>query len=289
MYCCVWRQFNKFIINLDVIPETWEERATLFIGYLVQKGMQSGTVKSYISGIKKMLLYISYEWDDNKVLLASLMKACKLKNDRIKTRLPIDYHLLEQILKKVDKIFNQDQNQPYLATLYMAMFAVSYYGLLRVGEATLSPHAIKAKNVYIGLNKKKIKLVLYSSKTHSIANRPQKIKIASKEAYEQRSKRKRTYCPFRLMHKFMLMRGDYINDSDQFFVFRDGMPVTAENARTVLREAIAQLGLDNTIYDFHSFRIGRSSDMAKFGYSLEEIKRLGRWRSNIVYKYIRLS
>ena len=36
-YQCIWRQFNTFIISLDVIPPSWEERTTLFIAYLIQK------------------------------------------------------------------------------------------------------------------------------------------------------------------------------------------------------------------------------------------------------------
>ena len=35
-YVCVWRQFNRFIVNLDIIPKNWEDRASLFIGYLIQ-------------------------------------------------------------------------------------------------------------------------------------------------------------------------------------------------------------------------------------------------------------
>ena len=32
-YMSVWRQFNKFVIQLDVMPIHWEERATMFAAY----------------------------------------------------------------------------------------------------------------------------------------------------------------------------------------------------------------------------------------------------------------
>ena len=44
-YLSVWRQFNKFLINLDVMPSSWEDGTSLFVAYLIDKGMQSGTVK----------------------------------------------------------------------------------------------------------------------------------------------------------------------------------------------------------------------------------------------------
>ena len=34
-YLSVWRQFNNFVISLDTKPQFWEDRVTLFIGYLI--------------------------------------------------------------------------------------------------------------------------------------------------------------------------------------------------------------------------------------------------------------
>lgn len=58
------------------------------------------------------------------------------------------------------------KQQPYLEYMYKALFAIGYYGMLRVGELTCSPHVLKAKNFHLGRNKKKLMLILYSSKTH---------------------------------------------------------------------------------------------------------------------------
>ena len=71
-------------------------------------------------------------------------------------------------------------------------------------------------------------------------------------------------------------------------MFRDGSPVRPEHARATLQWAIDKLGLDSSLYGMHSLRIGRTSDLAKFNYSIEEICRMGHWRSNVVYKYIRM-
>ena len=67
-YLGIWRQFNRFVIDLDVKPATWEDRVTLFIGYKIDQGMQSNTVKSYVSAIKETLVTDGYLWDDQKVM-----------------------------------------------------------------------------------------------------------------------------------------------------------------------------------------------------------------------------
>ena len=285
-YLSVWRQFNDFVISLDRRPRLWEDRTTLFIGYLINKGMQSSTVKSYVSAIKKTLIMDGYQWDDNLVLVRSLAKACRIINDKVRTRLPIHCGLLEMILFEVQRIFNLN-NQWFLEIMYKTLFAVSYYGLMRVGEVTKSQHSLKAADVHIARNKCKILLVLYSSKTHDLANRPQKIKITANQLEKSGHYAKRHFCPFKLMRQYINLRGDYENPNQQFFVYRDGTPVLPEHARKLLQLTLSNLGLDHTVYGMHSFRIGRTTDLIKFGYSIDEVKLLGRWKSNVIYKYIR--
>ena len=141
--------------------------------------MQSNTVKSYVSAIKKTLIMDGYNWNDNLVLVRSLANACKIINDTVRTRLPIQCSLLEMILFEIQRYFSP-LNQYYLELLYKTIFALCYYGLMRVGEVTKSQHVLKAKDVHIAQNKDKILLILYSSKTHTKGSRPQKIKITFK-------------------------------------------------------------------------------------------------------------
>ena len=41
------------------------------------------------------------------------------------------------------------------------------------------------------------------------------------------------------------------------------------------------------LYLFHGFQSGRASDLLKLGVSVETIKKLGRWHSNAVFRYLK--
>ena len=129
--------------------------------------------------------------------------------------------------------------------------------------------------------------ILYLSKTHNKGNRPQKIKITTNESVKWIDKQNnKKFCPFKLTRDYLRVRGNYKEDSENFFVFRDSLPVKLDNMRSMLRRCLTVINLDHKQYNCHSFQIGRGSDMLKFGYNIEEIKLAGRWRSNVVYKYI---
>ena len=285
-YFGVWRQLNRFIINLDYkgCNLSWEERTALFSAYLVDGGVQSSTLKSYFSAIKHVLRQDGYEWNDKKLLLSSLVKSCKLVNDRVKIRLPIQKGLFEMLPFELQRHFDM---QPYLERMYKAMFCLAYYGMMRVGELAQGPHTVKAGDIHVGDNKDKIMVVLYSSKTHGKESRPQKIKIAAIPRPFSRFANTINFCPFKVVIRYMDIRGPYLEDKDQFFVFADKSPVKPYHMRSTLRTLLNNLNLDGSLYDVHSYRIGRTCDLEKFGYSIDQIKSMGRWKSNAVYRYLK--
>lgn len=59
-------------------------------------------------------------------------------------------------------------------------------------------HALRVKNVHLSENKKKVKLMLYTSKTHGKESHPQEIKISAREDCIALHRLKATahVCPF---------------------------------------------------------------------------------------------
>ena len=287
-YLSIWRNFNQFLIKLDKMPKSWEDRTALFCAHLIEGGAQSQTVKSYVSAIKGVLKDDGYtSWNDDKVLLSTLTRACRLENDRLYCRLPIQKGLFELLLFEVKRLL---PGQFYLQTLYRALFCLAYYGLMRIGELASSEHAVKACNIHIGTNKDKILVILYTSKTHGINCFPQKIKItAVKPKWKNQKIHNNLICPFDTVRNFLKIRGGYLDNLENFFVFRDKSPDQANQVRVILKTCLERLNLNPSIYNTHSFRAGRTIDLWKYNsYSIGELKQVGRWSSSAVYKYLKL-
>ena len=199
----------------------------LFAAYLVDGDKKESTVKSYISAIKTTLKENNIQLSEDTYLLNSLTRACKFNNTRATIRLPIHKDLLHLVLRQIDQKFLKTDSQPHLATLYKAIFATRYYRLFRIGEITKGTHLIQARDVHIGINKQKILFMLRTSKTHWKDSMPQSVKISSSNISKidnahsavPRRKRQNEFCPY--------TRGKYKSSEEPFFIYRDGMPVSA--------------------------------------------------------------
>ena len=71
-----------------------------------------------------------------------------------------------------------------------------------------------------------------------------------------------------------MIRGGYQDDT-----------VTPVQVRAVLKTLIKRINLNPNLYDMHSLRIGMASEMLRNGYSIEQIRIAGHWKSNAVFKY----
>ena len=163
---------------------------------------------------------------------------------------------------------------------------------MRVGEVAKGTHPVKAADVHIGSNKNKILLILYTSKTHGFESKPQRIKITAipRKSYATNAKSmaaNRFFCPFDLLRSYMRIRGPYFGEDEPLFIFSDKSPLTPVHVLSVLRDLLTALNLNAKLYSTHSFRGGRSIDMANFGYSVRQIQIAGRWSSSAVYRYLK--
>ena len=288
-YHDIWRSFNQFFIQLDVKPESWEDRVTLFVGYLIDtKHAKSTTVQSYVSAIRSVLMEDGIMLNENKFLLSSLTRACRFINDKVKTRLPIHKDMVAVLVRQVEATY-MDSDQLYLAALYKAIFSTAYFGLFRIGELASGTHPVMARDVHIGTNKDKLLFILRTSKTHWKDQKPQTVKINSTKLpiHHRIQEPRSTYCPFQLLRDYVAMCQTYRKSTEPFFLFRDRTPVPANLVRSVLKTTLEDAGFDQRLYNFQSFRIGRASDLVlKYNLDVLVLKKLGRWRSNVVYKYL---
>ena len=244
-------------------------------------------MRTYISAIKGVLAEDDIIVETDSFLLTSLIRACRLQNDQVIIRLPIYKELLHLIIYDIEKHFSQE---PYLANLYKAMLLAGYYGLLRAGELAAGPHVLLAKDVYTGKNKNKFLFVLWTSKTHDRGAKPQRIKVSCHKAEVNASKSNEAllyYCPFKSLDNYSKSRPCMRSKTEQFFVYKDRSPVTPEKFRSILKESLDRMNYNSSLYNLHSLRIACCGDLYRWGLSVETIKKIGRWKSNAVFLYLR--
>lgn len=278
-----WKALNKFLLKFDTIPETWEDRVILYITHLVDNKRKSSTVKSYLSAIRFILNEDNVKLNEDKVELAALLRACKLQNDTLYIRLPIQYRLFRSILRKITSWLDEEKGQTYLAKLLRAAFSMAYFGLMRVSELTKGQHQLRASNVRFSKEKNKYVLFLHSSKTHTENDFPQKIEIHAVPHMGRD-------CPVQCIKEYVLMRGNHSDsDLEPFFQFQGGAAFTSVQFRNNLRIILRQIGVDDQLYDTHSYRCGRCTDLQEMGFSIDDICLIGRWspKSSTILTYIR--
>ena len=154
-----------------------------------------------------------------------------------------------------------------MIALHQAILSLGYFGLMCVGEMGASEHCLKVKDVHIVQNKRKLMIILHTSKTHWQDNKPQVIKISSARKEEHKSKLNYHFCPYNILRTFVQCRRSFKDEQEQFFVFQNRMPVSTDHIRKILQRLIAELKLDPSLYNVHSLRSGRSLDLLDSGLS----------------------
>ena len=96
-----------------------------------------------------------------------------------------------------------------------------------------------------------------------------------------------TYCLYQLLRDFLQVQGPYKTPDEPFFIFSNESPVRPIHMRNSLKTALHLSGLDNGLHGVHSLCSRRAGELLCLGITVETIKKLGCWRSNAVFRYLR--
>ena len=104
--------FNDFLVCLDKLPDSWDDRICLFVAQLIIENHPPPTIQSYVSAVKGTLRDDGIEIEDNSVALSALIRSSKqINRTESKTRLPIQKGLLRIKLDNIERHFLSDGNQ----------------------------------------------------------------------------------------------------------------------------------------------------------------------------------
>lgn len=280
MYHKTWTRFLEFLGGFKNLPAKWEDKMVMFAAHLGNMGEYSQTVSSYMSAIRYKLRKDGVEIPDKNFEIASIIRTCKLKNDQVRYRCGLTKNMTEELIAATKKLL-LDKGQTYLFYLYRAIFLTAYYGMFRIGELGDSPHALKVADVKESRNKAKFLLILRSSKTHGKGDHPHTVNIPQ---VVDINFSENLFDPYVALADFQARRPQACN----FFVFADGSPVKVEQIRAMFKRVLKLANFDPEIFDFHSYRVGRATELLANSVPFEIVKKWGNWKSDSIWKYFKI-
>ena len=272
LFATCMMQMNISFCGLASLPLSISQ-ILVFIGYLNLSGYAPASIITYVSALSYIhkIKGVTDPTRNHKVqkLLAAVMRV----NNRPDSRLPITRNILFRLISSLQHTTTSD----YFRSMFRAMYTVSFFGLMRMGEVTRDKFGVvpvlfdqlKFYKEYIVISITKFK--------HNKSGKPFDIVLARNE--------NKIICPVNALYNYIKYRG---TKNGPLFCFPDYTSVSREFYCAQLKYNLTFCGLDPNFYQSHSFRIGGSSYLALIGMSDEQIRNIGRWKNVSSFKpYIR--
>lgn len=253
-----------------------------FIGHLFGKSLSPNTITSHVSALSYVHKLFGLFDPTTQFIIKKLLKGCENLKGSADTRLPITYELLFKLVTNLD---NCIQNF-YHKILLKAVFLLSFHAFLRLGEIlirvksdtdrVLQKHDVKINKSNGILQSATITLRSYKNMKH---NKPVTISLSANLDNQM-------VCPAKALELYL---AHFSHSDGPLFQFQNGKPVTHQFVTKNLSLLLEFLGLNSKLYKGHSFRIGAATHAASLGIPETKIRQFGRWNSNAVNHYIRIS
>ena len=237
-----------------------------FISFLSLSGFAASTVQLYLTGVRHHLKLQGKNSFKDSFIIKMVVKGVSSRYSVPDIRLPINKGLLHDMWNILPIIVRDH----YMVKMYRSMFTLAYHGLLRPGEVTYTPHAIKVKHVYFVYQN--VHLYLHSSKAKT-GPFPQRVVVAPQPGI----------CPVSDLHTYLQVRPCI---PGALFRKENGLPVHYQELLSLMDKLAHFLDLPTDRFKPHSFCIGATTKLHLKGYSPQVIRKIGRWSSAAFQRYI---
>ena len=263
---CMFKWFaEQYHVNMNSIKE---HNLLEFISFLSLSGFAASTVQLYLTGVRHHLKLQGRNSFKDSFVIKMVVKGVSSRYLVPDIRLPINIALLHDMWNVLSIVVKN----PYMVKLYRSMFTLAYHGLLRPGEVTYTPHAIKVQHVYFVYEN--VHLYLHSSKAKT-GPFPQKVVVAPQPGI----------CLVTDLHTYLQVRPCI---PGALFRKENGLPVHYHELLDLMDRLAKFLDLPTDRFKPHSFCIGATTDLHLKGYSSQVIQKKGRWSSAAFQRYIRV-
>ena len=239
-------------------------------------------MKSYLAAVRHAQIALGLG-DPTTATMPQLQYVLKgarrrLAGGQSRTRLPITPEILQQ-LRRVWERHPSRRN----AVMLWAASTLCFFAFLRMGEAVVPSDSGFDSRFHLA----------YGDIRFNTLNKPSWMEVVIKRSKCDQFCQGVTVsvgttgneiCPVAAMASYLVQRG---SSAGPLFRFEDGHPLTRNRVVSALRTALAECGIDSSLYAGHSFRVGAATTAAFQGLQESLIKTLGRWESSAYMTYIR--
>ena len=248
----------------------------MYVAHLHQQGLKASTIKSKLSAIG-FVYESSGLCNPTQSFTVQKLLVSYTKSDKYQpTRKSINLKLLKRLVHSISKSCDSDYNK----RLFVSAFTLMYHAALRVSEVCKTPsskHTLQFQQITT-IRKRSTKLLSIKFTSFKHSHNPTASLVIHPD--------KKSTCPVKSFHRYTELRGNFKGPA---FCLKDGTPLTRVQLLRVLHDHLTLTGYQCNEYNTHSFRIGKTTDLANQGYSHTQIAMIGRWRSNAYLKYIKPS
>ena len=274
-YNQAWAAFKLFceVRNLPLELPAPPQLIAMFLADQSLKGRKPTTVRGDLAGVAWAHKVRGHPDPSNNFLLKKQLQGMTKTGDPVRQMKPLTWDLLKKVL-----IALKDEYSGYLCLLLRAVYLTAYAASLRISEFAKTPgskHTLLLSNVAFSYDGKREGMVLtLDSYKHSA--RPARLIVPASQSQEA--------CPVRAVKVFLKVRS---KNEGPLFIKEDGKPISRDLVATSLKRCVSRCGLDPELFNTHSFRAGRTTDLVDWGTSDAVIRESGRWGSNAFLNYVR--
>ncbi len=243
-----------------------------------QKAMSSAdSFVSYLAAVTRATRESGRDWNPTAYLSSTIKRICRQYASGAKRKLPIFISMIDRMEKAEALDMERREDLQVLTIMLMSVF-----GLLRISEILcLRWSDVERSSAHPASSRKKrtretvVTLTLRNSKTikHN-GGLPEHVVICGREGYIGTARQ--YWDPLHLLEKWYRTKQTEGKASGEDKLFEVARDVYAR----AMKRALETIGVKADSYDTHSGRIGGATMLWEGGATDEEIKELGRWKSD---------
>ena len=268
------------MFNQPAFPLT-ELALCRFVAFLFNQGLSYNSIKLYLSALRHRQLLDGGEDPALHSLhrLHYVLRGCHQSLPHLSRprRLPIT----PSVLRLLHHCWSKHA-QDFDTVCMWAACCVGFFAFLRSGEFTCKSWSSYNQSM---LSLRDVTLDSRSNPTMvHITLRHSKTDVFGAGVTIHLGRTKDILCPVSALLAYLALRP---RTPGPLFLLQSGQPLSKESLLAPIRQALSSCGLEVSLFNGHSFRIGAATAAANAGLPDSTIQLLGRWKSSAFTRYLR--